>query len=223
MMLQQVHAIRTICFGFINYVYIIVDYETRKAAIVDPAWEFNKIVNKLESMEVELTTILLTHSHIDHVNLVNQLLSYTGSQVYMSRKEIETYKFRCKNLNKVDDSDIIELGQTSIFCLLTPGHTEGSMCYLTSDSMFTGDVIFIEGCGICNDKLSASKMYESIQRIKKEINEEILIYPGHCYSNAYGYPLKKVMKKNIYFQLEDKERFIEFRMRKGQKNYFNFI
>ncbi|WP_268964163.1 MBL fold metallo-hydrolase, partial [Paenibacillus sinensis] len=79
------------------------------------------------------------------------------------------------------------LGDTQITCILTPGHTYGSACYLTSDHLFTGDTVFIEGCGLC-DTVGGDpeQMFHSIQRIKSAINPMVQIFPGHSYGKNPG-------------------------------------
>lgn len=221
-MSHQLYIIRTRSFGFINYVYIIVDERTKKAALIDPSWEFNKIYQELERLEVKLTAILLTHSHMDHVNLSNNFARCTDANVYMSKEEIAAYNFRCHNLCELEDGDFIELGDTLLYCLLTPGHTLGSACYMTNKYMFTGDTLFMEGCGLCMNTSGAMQMYDSIQRIKKEVNKELLVYPGHCYDLKNGYSLGNIIKFNIYFSIEEKEQFVKFRMRPNNKHLFDF-
>lgn len=211
-------------FSFIrNYTYIIVDTSSKIAAIVDPAWEFDKITSVLHTLGIYPTKILLTHSHFDHVNLVKPLVQIFNSQVYMSLKEIDFYKFRCKNLNPIQHFDAIKLGQTNIAALFTPGHTVGSVSYLLTDSLFTGDTIFIEGCGICNTYGGCpEQMFSSIQMIKEKVNPDVNVYPGHSFGKKPGYPIKYLMKENIYFLIDRKEIFVDFRMRKHQTNMFNF-
>lgn len=209
--------------NILNFNYIIVDKISGQAAIVDPAWDIELITSTFSGLGVEPDTIFLTHSHYDHVNMVHQLVERFGSQVYMSAKEIDFYNFRSKNLNPVQDFDIINLGETQITCLLTPGHTAGGTCFLLSDSLFTGDTLFIEGCGLCGaEGGSPDQMFESIQKIKRTIEPHVRIYPGHSYGKDPGYPLSYLINNNIYLQLDRKEYFVKFRMRRNQKNLFDF-
>jgi glyoxylase-like metal-dependent hydrolase (beta-lactamase superfamily II) len=208
---------------FRNYTYIIVDISSKEAAIIDPAWELATIVTELNALGVCLTTILLTHSHFDHVNLVEPMVQRFNPQVYMSLKEIDYYKYRCQNLNSTQPFDMIKLGHTNIRILPTPGHTIGSVSFLLSDSLFTGDTIFIEGCGICTTKGGCPEnMFDSIQMIKKMVDPEILVYPGHSFGKEPGYSLRHLKEENIYFLIDKKEVFVDFRMRTHQKNFFYF-
>ncbi|MDT3425552.1 glyoxylase-like metal-dependent hydrolase (beta-lactamase superfamily II) [Paenibacillus forsythiae] len=201
-----------------NYIYVIVDRTSKQAIIVDPAWEKKLIARMLEELRVELTTILLTHSHNDHVNEAEALARMYNARVYMSAREISYYGYRCTNLHSFEDGKTIPVGDTLVTCLLTPGHTVGSACFLLPGSLFTGDTIFIEGCGVCHfPGGSPESMYESVQRIKNTISPDIRIYPGHSYGKEPGLPFSYLLQYNIYFQFDESEQFIRFRMRKNQK------
>lgn len=207
---------------FSNYMYLILDKHSRKIAIVDPAWDLEIIEKWCSFLDADPVCLLLTHSHYDHVNLVDKIVNKYNSNVYMSEIEINFYKFKSKNLIYLQNNDVLHLGETQIQCIFTPGHTAGGVCFLLSDSLFTGDTIFIEGCGACNGYGgSPSQMFESIQKIKEMVSEEIQVYPGHSYGKRPGYSLKYLLKHNIYFGLSRKH-FIDFRMRKNQKNLFDF-
>ncbi|OMF78216.1 MBL fold metallo-hydrolase [Paenibacillus peoriae] len=212
------------CFmNFINYVYFVMDEKTRDIAIVDPSWDLLKVESYLQHLNGDLKAILLTHSHWDHINLVNPLLEKYNPQVFMSTNEIDFYHFRCRNLHSIKDKDSIKVGETEIKSLLTPGHTAGSVCYLLSDRLFTGDTIFIEGCGFCDPNGgNPIELYNSVQKIKREIDDSIQIYPAHSFGKAPGFTLNHLMDENIYFQFTSKESFIKFRMRPNQKGLFDF-
>ncbi len=90
-------------------------------------------------------------------------------------------------------------------------------------SMFTGDTVFTEGCGICEDDgSSAEEMFRSIQRIKSEVSPYVRVYPGHSFGKAPGHTIEDLFQYNIYFQIDKKEYFVKFRTRKNQKGIFDF-
>lgn len=217
------YKIKTRFLNMINYCYIVVDNESKKALVVDPSWEIDKIINKLNEENAQLTTILLTHSHQDHTDLVNALVSRFNAKVYMSRKEIDYYGFKCKNLYGLNDLDEICINRTKVSCILTEGHTAGGMCYLLQNCMFTGDTLFSEGCGLCfGIGASAEKMYDSIQRIKSLVANDVLIFPGHSYGVEPGKSFGHLMMINAYLGIEDKKKFVDFRNRKNIRGMFNF-
>jgi len=204
--------------SLINYSYIIIDKRSGEAAIVDPAWDPGKITAVLNEFGVRLTKILLTHSHVDHVNLVPALVRLYNPAVFMSGVEIDYYGFCGKNLNPASHLERIELGQTQIDCLLTPGHTAGGMCFMLPHIIFTGDTVFTEGCGICSlPGGSPDDMFDSIQMIKQKVHPDTLVFPAHSYGREPGYPLSFLLEENIYFVMENRDMFVRFRMRKNQK------
>jgi hydroxyacylglutathione hydrolase len=104
----------------------------------------------------------------------------------------------------------------------TPGHTMGCFCYLIEDNLFTGDVLFAEGCGMCPNLPAAYTMFESLSKLKAIIMPHTRIYPGHSYGQQPGQLFSFLLKDNIYLQFSDKESFSAFRLRKGQ-NKSNMI
>lgn len=205
-----------------NYCYVVLDRCSGEAAIVDPAWELEAIKGKLQEIGASVTTLLLTHSHYDHVNLVPSLVRQCNPKVVFSRQERDCYPFSCGHLIPAEHLDRIQLGGTAITCLLTPGHTVGSMCFLLSHSLFTGDTVFIEGCGSCRSEGEASRMFDSIQLIKGMVEPHVSIFPGHSYGRAPGCSLATVLEHNVYFHIEKQKQFVDFRMRKGQKGLLAF-
>lgn len=215
----DVHLLQVGAERFRNYNYIITDKYSNEAVIIDPAWDLNLILGQIRRLNVNPTSILLTHSHDDHVNLVRPLLEYFDAKVYMSAAEIDYYSFDTENLVPFQDMDEIRLGRTLITCLVTPGHTAGGACFLLAGHLFSGDTLFTEGCGICNAPGgSADEMFNSIQRIKHIVPPHVCVYPGHSYGEAPGYTLGYLLQSNIYLLIDDKEVFINFRMRKNQQH-----
>jgi len=219
----KVHPLKLRKNRFINYSYLVVDKASGDALIIDPSWEIKKIDMAIENLSVNLKYILLTHSHFDHVNLVPELLQKYNTEVFMSSNEIEYYGFRCGNLNAVHNNEQIFLGSTKVVCLLTPGHTSGSTSYLIDNHLFTGDFLFIEGCGICSCEGSSTQdMFNSIQRVRNELAPDTLIYPAHSYGKEPGYSLEYLLKNNVYFCFDNISDFADFRLREGQCGIFSF-
>lgn len=220
----KVHVIRTSCMGMVNYVYVGIDKNTKKAFVVDPAWNRGGIEQCLMEEGAQLEAILLTHSHRDHVNLADSMAKWHNCPVYMSREEASYYRYSCFNLQTFSDGEEIYIGDTKISCILTPGHTAGGTCYLADMGLFTGDTVFIEGCGLCKfEGGSADKMYDSFQRLKHSISNEVLIYPAHRYKNMVGMNMGNVKRNNIYMQLDRREDFVSFRNRPNPKGAFRFL
>jgi hydroxyacylglutathione hydrolase len=207
---------------FMNYSYILYDDESKESVIIDPAWDLKKYYNFIDDKKLKLKAILLTHGHYDHMNLVKDITKLHDINVYININEIQYENFKCINMVSVEHLDKISIGKNNIICLHTPGHTEGSQCFLTSKYLFSGDTVFIEGVGICSDERMASKMYESIKFIKNYLFPQVLIFPAHKYLDEPGQTLNFLINNNIYFLIDKKEEFIKYRLRKKQYNIFSF-
>lgn len=218
---MEVKTFRVSHFSIINQCYLI--YKNNTGILVDPAWNYNLLNDFLADNQITLKGILLTHSHEDHTNLAQEFSRKHHVPVFMSRVEIEYYGFDCFNLKRVEHLLQIAIGDFKIIPILTPGHTSGSVCYLIDQHLFSGDTIFIEGVGMCIDKGSnANEMYDSVQFIKKHITRDTLFWPGHSFGQSPGKSLDFLLINNIYFQLDKREHFVNFRMRKNGPNLFKF-
>ncbi|GAA2184156.1 MBL fold metallo-hydrolase [Brooklawnia cerclae] len=219
----KVVPIETRWAGFINYCYLLVDEDAREAALVDPSWDYGKIMDVLDAQGVVLRYILVTHSHLDHINLVRRFSErFPAASVVLSREEHDQSGFGEPGDRYVRDGERLPLGRGHIGCMVTPGHTRGSTCYLWEDNLFTGDTLFPDGCGICESHAAASALFDSVRRILSVVDPSTRLYSGHCYHVANGLTFERAMKTNIYLQIDSRETFCGFRMRPGQKNLFAF-
>jgi hydroxyacylglutathione hydrolase len=210
-----VEVLRMCCREMVNYTYVVIDPVTNESLIIDPSWQYEKIISILEAYKTIPSKILLTHYHYDHVNLVERLVSAFDLDVYIGLEEINYYGFRCSNMNPVFDFGTLNVGTTTVKCYETPGHTKGSMCYQIDSFLFTGDTLFVEGCGGCDMKGGdAEDMFYSIKKIKKLVAPHMIIYPGHAFISPVGIEYRQVEERNIYLQFSEKEQFVQFRSRK---------
>ena len=133
-----------------NYVYFVGDPHSREVAVVDPAWEVDRIVDMAQEQDLTITKILITHSHFDHINGVEALLNHTKAKVYINKVEAEFMKAVWSDLVKVESGDTTRVGDVDITFLHTPGHTPGSQCFLVQNHLISGDTLFIGACGRCD-------------------------------------------------------------------------
>lgn len=216
--------IKTQCVVIINFTYLIYNDATKIAVVIDPAWDIEKYTDIITRENLILSAVLVTHSHMDHTNLADKLSVVYDCPVYMSKDEIEFYKFKSNNLVEIaSDTDTLDISGIKVQIIATPGHTYGGVCYLIDNYLFTGDTLFIEGCGLCNiSGGDPHKMYHSIQKLKKIIHDDTLVYPGHQYKIQIGKSFKQVKNSNLYLNFKTETEFVNFRMRKGQTDLFNF-
>jgi len=222
-MMPQVIVIKTNFLSIKNYNYLVIDPSSRQAVIVDPAWQMDKIVQALTDARAELKGVLLTHCHLDHTDLAGPIAERYGCPIWMSKEEIFSFGFSANRLVAIDTTPWT-VGRMVIQPILTPGHTPGSMCYLIGDNLFSGDVLFAEGCGLCSDTESAHDMFASLDKLKTVVKPQTRVFPGHSYGEPPGCQLSYLLQNNMYLQFQEKHSFAAFRLRKGQcrAKLFNF-
>ena len=195
-----------------NFAYLVSDKATGRAAYVDPAWEVDEIFTLAEQKSLTITDIILTHCHNDHTNGVEAVLARTHAQIHLSQAEHEFWRKNYPAPHLLHDGDIIQLGDTNIEVLFTPGHSAGSVCYKIGNDLITGDTLFVYGCGHC--KLPGSNpevLFQSLQRLKK-LPDDIVIHPGHNYALKETSTMKEQREGNPFLHFDDKEKFVEYRM-----------
>ncbi len=199
-----------------NYNYLITDPISRKSVVVDPAWQLDKLELAIANSQSQLSGVLLTHSHHDHIHLAKSVALRYQCPIWMSPQEIHYSGFAADQLVAIGHQPW-QIGSMTIEPLLTPGHTPGCVCYRIADNLFTGDVLFAEGCGMCPDLAGAGHMFDSLKRLKQVLRPTTRIYPGHSYGKVPGQFFASVLKENIYLQFDDRDTFVAFRMRARQQ------
>jgi len=219
----QVYPLRVSKGLFINYTYLVVDKTSREAILIDPGWEFDTIIDCLLKTKSDLKAVLLTHHHADHTQLASDFARAFDVPVLMSRVERDFYNFKCLNLKPIPPDQLFYVGNFEIFPYLTPGHTKGGVCFQIENHLFTGDTLFVEGCGMCAGAgADAGDMYNSLKKLKINIEPQVRIYPGHSFGIAPGVTFHYLLTQNIYFHFKESAMFVAFRMRKHQTGLFNF-
>lgn len=208
----EVIVLRVASSWAINYNYLVVDPVSRQAVIVDPAWQMDLIEEAIARAGANLSGVLVTHSHPDHIHLARSVAANHDCPIWMSRPEIEASGFRARHLVGTDAAPW-QVGQMWIEPILTPGHTSGCMCYLIGDNLFTGDVLFAEGCGVCRDQEAAYAMFLSLGLLKERLHSHTRIFPGHSYGKPPGQPFSSVLQANIYLHFHDAASFAAYRLR----------
>lgn len=161
-----------------TYTYLLADEGTREAVIIDPVLELmERDIALVKQNGLCLRWVLDTHVHADHVTGAEALKEALGARTCVCG-DCGTWGYD----RHLEDGDGVELGGESIEVIHTPGHTPGSVCYLWRDALFTGDTLFIGGCGRTDFQHgSAEELYRSVTTRLFTLDDAIRIYPGHDY------------------------------------------
>ncbi len=195
-----------------NFVYLVEDIASRRCALVDPAWEVERILQKSRELELKITDILLTHSHHDHINGIEGVLEHASAEVHLLKPEYEFWQHELDRPSLHHGGDELRLGDTTITMLHTPGHTPGSACYQLGNEIITGDTLFVFGCGRCDLKGgSPEDMFVTLKNMRQRLPQDMLIHPGHNYSVKPTSTLGEEIEGNPFMHYDDEEAFVNYR------------
>jgi len=184
-----------------NFVYLIGDPESRKALVVDPAWQVDTILKVAEQDGYEITGALISHHHYDHTNGIEDLLNATDAKVYVNKNDAEFLKLGRPNLVKVDQGDELDLGKLKIKFMHTPGHTPGSQCFHVGSQLVSGDTLFIKGCGRCDlPGGDPEQMYYTLTQKLMRMDPDTVLLPGHNYAEVPTSTIGAELKQNPYLK-----------------------
>jgi glyoxylase-like metal-dependent hydrolase (beta-lactamase superfamily II) len=188
-----------------NFSYLIADDGTREAAVVDPGYNSEVIIDIIRSQKLHLKYVINTHHHLDHIGDNGVLKKIFGSKVVAHKlsqveKDVE-----------VDDGDIITVGTLSIRVIHTPGHTPDSICLLVGDKLLTGDTLFVGECGRTDLPGGSSKeLYSSLFDKLAKLDDNIEVYPGHDYGPRPNSTIGTEKITNYVLKKRSLQEFIEF-------------
>lgn len=180
-----------------NFCYLIGD-ETQKVCVaVDPGWNAQEILRAAKAQGWTITKILLTHGHFDHANALEALARETGAEVYAHSDDTGDLP-KGLAVHPTEEGSVIPIGNESIACLHTPGHTPGSQCFLTGNALITGDTLFVDNCGRVDlPESNPADMLRSLARLAT-LDSAITIYPGHDYGPTPTSTIGNQRKTNPY-------------------------
>lgn len=196
--------------------YIVEDEETKETMVIDPGGEADKIIEMLDIIEAKVKYIYLTHCHSDHIGAVATIKEKKGGKVLIHRDDADGLDNEDINLSetidmghielepdsRVDDGDLIHIGELEFKVIHTPGHTRGgSSLYCEKEGLlFSGDTLFRGTWG--RTDLPTSSFEAIIDSITKKLlilPDETIVYPGHGKSTI----IKE--EKPIYLELKPRE------------------
>jgi sulfur dioxygenase len=190
-----------------TYTYLIADPVSKDAVFIDPVnTHIDDYLALLETYQLQLKYSLETHVHADHITASGLLRQRTGAQTAVSglcgaaAADIQ-----------IQDGDVFEFASgEQIKVIATPGHTPGSISLLWRDRVFTGDALFIGGCGRTDFQGGdAGALYDAITQRLFTLPDETLVYPGHDYQGRWVSSIIQERTTNPRLAGKTRAQFIE--------------
>ena len=195
--------------------YIILDEKSKEIMVIDPAGKADEIIEMINILNGKVKYIYLTHCHSDHIGAVNEIKEKCGGKILIHRYDseglndaninlsniIDLPKIELEADSRLDDSDLLHLGDLEFRVIHTPGHTRGSTCLYCEQEkcLFSGDTLFRGTWG--RTDLPTSNTEDIINSITKKLMllpDDTMVYPGH------GRATMLKDEKPIYLELKSK-------------------
>ncbi|MFI4955405.1 MAG: hydroxyacylglutathione hydrolase C-terminal domain-containing protein [Gammaproteobacteria bacterium] len=185
-----------------NYNYLLVCPDSREAAIIDPL-EADRCLKLAQELQVNITTVINTHEHHDHIAGNTDVVNATGAKI------IAHYHAPIAHVDqKVHAGDKIVVGKSIQLTVLdTPGHTFTHICLLASGNtpaLFCGDTLFNAGCGNTHSG-DVELLYTTFTEQLYKLADNTQVYPGHDYlENNLRFALSREPSNSVAAQWLDK-------------------
>lgn len=190
-----------------TYTYLIADPASKDAVFIDPVnTHIDDYVALLETHGLQLKYTLETHVHADHITAGGLLRQRLGAQTAVS----ELCGAKTADI-QIQDGDVFTFGDgEQIKVIATPGHTPGSISFLWRDRVFTGDSLFIGGCGRTDFQGGdAGALYDCITQRLFTLPDDTLVYPGHDYQGRWVSNIVQERTTNPRLAGKSRDQFID--------------
>mgnify|MGYP005777066873 CR=1 FL=1 len=195
--------VKTLEMGYIGTNCYVVSDDSGICAVIDCDGNPQPLYEYIAQNQLKPTHILLTHGHFDHIGAVEAVKEKYGCTVYAAQKEAALLSDPFLNASAmastplriapdvfVKDGDVITVGSISFSVLETPGHTQGSICFLADKNIFSGDTLFLGSCGRTDLPTGDYQtILASLQKLKN-LAGDYVVYPGHGPATTLEYERK---------------------------------
>ena len=164
--------------GLENNVFVVACANTGIGVIIDAACEIDSVLELADGTDV--AAILTTHGHYDHVQAVEGVSTALDIPFLLHPLDYDMAAHTTSTTpTPLADLQVIEIGDTSLLTMHTPGHTPGSVCFLSPGVLISGDTLFPGGPGTCDYGGHFPTIIESIRDRLFALDDATAVYPGH--------------------------------------------
>ena len=154
---------------WLSNAYLVADRSGGNAVFVDSGGPIEPLISAVDRLEVQVTHLLTTHAHSDHVANHEELERRFGVAILADPRE------NVAGAEPLAHGDVIELGELRIECLRTPGHSPGMLSFVADgEACFTGDTLFAGSVGGTMDGFDDLRRSTGLQRLGAMVSLDVL-------------------------------------------------
>ena len=186
--------------------YLVGCSDTCSAALIDPEVRQIDRYHALAARDgLRVKFVIDTHTHADHFSATRQIGEALGVPVVMNRYSAAPFADM-----RLDDGDMLAVGNLRLRALHTPGHTRDSMCLVMEDRVFTGDTLLIGGTGRSDLPTGDPEMlYDSLFNRLLKLDPKTLVYPAHDYKGRTNSTVGDEIANNPRLQQRERAAFVD--------------
>ena len=179
-----------------TFCYLVGDKNTKTCALIDPAFDTQRVLKIAGEMGFTVTHVINTHCHSDHTAGNRAIVAATGARLLIHAVDAERLNTIVNSAFSrvlggrssptpdvlLKDQDVITIGASRLKTIHTPGHTPGGICLYAEGHVFTGDSLFVEAVG--RTDLPGGSSVQLLRSIKEKIYTlpgSTIVWPGHDY------------------------------------------
>ena len=161
--------------------YFLIQHDAGVGAVVDPAGQPSAIIETFKQARITPQYVLVTHKHYDHTDALGAVRkAFPSAQVVMHELDAREVGAIARDAIGVRDGESLPFGDAEVKMLYTPGHTDGSTCFIYKGAIFTGDTMFAGSVGRTNGPSFGYQ--DHLSHIRSQIlslPDETAVLPGH--------------------------------------------
>ena len=185
--------------------YVIGCPKTAIAAVIDPEISAIERYRGLASRDgLSIRYVIDTHTHADHFSAAREIGQSLGAKIVMSHLSPAPFVDL-----RLDDGDMLLIGDMHLQALATPGHTADSTCLRIEDHLFTGDTLLIGGTGRTDLPTGdPNQLYDSLFGRILKLPPETQVHPAHEYKGRAGTTIGEEIAANPRLQKTERADFV---------------
>lgn len=182
--------------------YLLGDPDSRRAVVIDPGGEAERILSAVREGSWEVSVVLLTHAHFDHVLAAGAVIEGLGALFVVPPGEVELLR-RVPDAARawmgyevppppepdrfLKEGEVLEVGRFRYEVVETPGHSPGAVCFVGENEVFVGDTLFAGSIGRTDlPGADHATLLRSIEEKLLPLDDDVVVYPGHGPATTIG-------------------------------------